>query len=147
MKMRLVKTLLCLALLLSCEHQTPMEPGNGLGEPQWAMYGGNVRHTGNVNTPAYDGIVGPTDSSTVEIKWSILTNDFVGPHGGWVEAPLVADANGTIYATTSLGLIAINSDGSLKWVFAEAGFSSVAIGADETMYYSWSNRVSVCPGL
>jgi len=33
--------------------------------PQWAVYGGNVRHTGKINTPAYDGIVGLTDSTTV----------------------------------------------------------------------------------
>jgi hypothetical protein len=126
--------ILCgILLTLACRHETPIEPDNGFGEPQWAMYGGNVRHTGNVNTPAYDGIVGPTDSLTVRTKWSISTNELVG--GGLVESQLVADRNGTIYATTTNGLIAINPDGSLKWHFPEAGKSSVAIGTDETVYY------------
>jgi hypothetical protein len=111
----------------------PIEPGNGIKEPQWAMYGGNVRHTGNVSTPAYDGIVGPTDSLTVRTKWAISTNELAG--GGLVESQLVADRNGTIYATTTNGLIAINPNGSLKWHFPEAGKSSVAIGINETIYY------------
>jgi len=158
----LLPTLLMLLLGSVC-NKSPTGPDVTNVEPQWAMYGGNVRHTGNVNTPAYDGIVGPTDSTTIQTKWSALTNDFLGPHGGGVEAPLVADANGTIYVTTSRGLLAITSAGNLKWVFEEGGNSSVALGEDGTVYYHgrtgylhalapngallWKTRTFIAPGI
>jgi len=88
-----------------------------------------VRHTGNVNTPAYDGIVGPTDSHTVSIKWTVNIHDLVGKHGN-VQSQLVLDKQGNVYVTTTGGLVALDPNGNLKWHFDELGSAPVAIGDD-----------------
>jgi len=131
--MRFKFLLLFAVLLFACQHKMPTEPGKGFKEPQWAMYGGNVRHTGNVNTPAYDGIVGPTDSNTVSVKWVVNIDDLIG--WGNVQSQPVSDKDGTVYITTTGGLVALDLDGNLKWHFAEYGNAPVTIGDDGTVYY------------
>jgi len=126
--------LLGLLLLSSVCNKSPTGPDVTKMEPQWAMYGGNVRHTGNVNTPAYDGIIGPTDSNTVAVKWAVNLRDLIG-RGTTVQSQPVSDEYGTVYLTTTAGLVALDVNGNLKWHFDELGRAPVTIGDDGTVYY------------
>ena len=90
------------------------------GSP-WAMFHGNVRHTG---LSPYVG------SQTGSLKWKFKTENLI-------ESSPAIGADGTVYVgSDDHCLYALNPNGRLKWKFKTGNdiHSSPAIGADGAVY-------------
>lgn len=137
-----LKTLLCLVLILSCQHKTPVEPNGEMPLPQWPMFGGNLRNTSNAADPV-EYYSGPQQGNII---WTLNFE----PREVCFTSPSIA-SDGTIYMATtrqSVGdsgfVYAINPEGNIKWRFTtERGFGSQATGAvgkDDTYFIGSSDR-------
>jgi large repetitive protein len=86
----------------------------------------------NGMTPTNDQIVALNPDSSV--KW-LSTDYFHGWHGG-PSAPN-ADDKGTLYFSHDIEFIALNDDGTTKWIY-ETGYDSsrAAIGPDGTIFFT-----------
>jgi len=95
------------------------------GRGDWWMFGHDPQHTG------LSSFTGP---DTPSIRWKYITQQATS-------SPAM-DSNGVIYLSSFNNLVAINPNGSKKWMFAAGDYleATPAIGSDGTIYVGSSDK-------